>query len=142
MRTRLFLSNGNNYLTCAKGLEQVGFDHGRRRQRFHLCGERMQSTRQHLFVAKSHGAILARVNVSQRFAALLRRHHLTTSQLTHNSFEFLTVHAKHLADFTVAELASSNSPDGLNLASRSARALCKRDRTVPIAQPKISAVSP
>src|SRR6185503_8169825 len=99
-----------------------------------LRGKRLQSARQHLFITKPPRAIVARVTMSQCLTSLLRGHHLTASQFTHNTFKFLTVHAKHLADFTVAEFASSNSPTGLNLASRSARALCKRERTVPIAQ--------
>src|ERR1044072_3629618 len=142
MKSSSYNWSANDGLALAKREEQVGFDHRGRFQRFHLCGKRVQSTRQHLFVAKPHRAILARVAVRQRLAAQLCSHHLTARQLTHNTFKLLTVHAKHLADFTVAELASSNSPTGLNLASRSARALCKRERTVPIAQPKISAVSP
>ena len=132
----------NHTPTSAKHFQQLRLELVRRGDVVHFRSERSQATRQHLFVAKPHRAIIAGVTMSQRLAAQLRSHHLTASQLTHNTFKFLTVHAKHLADFTVAELASSNSPTGLNLASRSARALCKRERTVPIAQPKISAVSP
>src|ERR1041385_4576305 len=100
------------------------------------------TSRQHLFVAQTRCAIVTHITMGQRFRTLFRSHHLAPRQLTHHTLEFLTVHAKHLADFTVAEPVSSTLVAGLNFASSNARARCKRDRTVPIAQPRISAVSP
>jgi hypothetical protein len=126
----------------AKRFKQLSFNNTRSFEWFHLCGERLQPARQHRFITKATGTIVALVAVGQGFVTLLRGHHPASRQLTHHALESLTVHAKHLADFTVVELVSSTPAAGLNFTSNSARARCKRDRIVPIAQPKISAVSP
>src|SRR6185369_13371999 len=125
-----------------KSLEQVRLDRTWRFHRFHFGRERLQPKRQHLFIIQTRRTIVTHITVRQRFRSLFRSHHLAPRQFTHYTLESLTVHAKHLADFTVAEPASSTLVAGLNFASKRARARCKRDRTVPIAQPKISAVSP
>jgi hypothetical protein len=50
-------------------VEQVSLDISRRCQGSHFGGQGLQSARQHHFIAKSLGTILARVNVRQRFTA-------------------------------------------------------------------------
>src|ERR1043165_9712003 len=79
--------------------------------------------------------------MGQRVRPHLSFHHPATRQLTNYLLKLLTIHAKHLADFTLPQSASATLSAGRSLASNNARARCSRERTVPIAQPRISAVS-
>jgi len=92
-----------------------------------------------LFVTKSLAAPDAIIQVAQRCAAQVRLHHLAAREVANNVFKLLTVHAKHLSDFTAVSAGSART--GCSLFSKSARARCKRERTVPIAHPNTSAAS-
>src|SRR5512142_1051245 len=101
----------------------------------------MQTTRQGLFLSKSVQASDAFIAVSEGLSIYFGFHHLLSRQFTHDLFESLTVHAKHLADFTLAASSSSASFGGRSLSNNNERARCNRERTVPIAQPRTAAVS-
>src|SRR5229473_2562552 len=76
---------------------------------------------------------LALIDVPERARPIRGLHNFVTGQITYDCLKSFTVHAKHLAVFTplVAEFSSFA---GRIFSISRARARCKRERTVPIAQ--------
>src|SRR6185369_362484 len=133
----------NNDLRLSESTHEPSLECRRRFQTIHPRCQRVQTSSQHFFVSQTCQAIDTLRAVRQRFTTHIGFHYLVSRQLTCNAFESLTIHAKHLADSTAVELSNSVcSPLGLNLVCSRERARCRRDRTVPIAQPRASAVSP